>query len=398
MSLTIRAYNVLFGDCLLVTWDEHDGSKHHAWIDFGNMSNDANTPFEPIYDQILALTDGHLDLVVITHRHMDHLEGFYSLRRRFAEDFQIDRLWYAHVDPTVDDQFALAENALRARLPLSLREGDGDAAQLFLKNFGVQGLTILDRMEEILDTLPAVSHHAVHRETDVDTVKPPGMQRLEIEILAPEKDSSAYLQDSDDESLAGSRLSDYLSPGSAENADAPSASTSVLPPGQRAENSKLSELADFARLRRKLRARGALDLLRAADKTRNNTSVALRLRYGDSSVLLPGDAEHRSWELMDQKPETLRADVIKIAHHGSINASPDWSYQRVMPHRRARNAAILSTDPSRYPPDKNENEVPHEDVVRGWSRRLTQPSRLARTDEVAASACVVVEVADTNSN
>ena len=27
MSLTIRAYNVLFGDCLLISWDESDGES-----------------------------------------------------------------------------------------------------------------------------------------------------------------------------------------------------------------------------------------------------------------------------------------------------------------------------------------------------------------------------------
>jgi hypothetical protein len=45
MSITLRAYNVLFGDALLVSWDEDDG-QHHAWVDFGNFHNDANAVFE----------------------------------------------------------------------------------------------------------------------------------------------------------------------------------------------------------------------------------------------------------------------------------------------------------------------------------------------------------------
>ena len=44
MSITLRAYNVLFGDALLVSWNEADG-VHHAWVDFGNFHNDANARY-----------------------------------------------------------------------------------------------------------------------------------------------------------------------------------------------------------------------------------------------------------------------------------------------------------------------------------------------------------------
>ena len=93
MSIEIRAYNVLFGDCLLVSWDESDG-EHHAWIDFGNFSNDPNAVFSTVYDKVLARTGGKLDLLVITHKHMDHLEGFYSLRDSIANNFTIGSMGF----------------------------------------------------------------------------------------------------------------------------------------------------------------------------------------------------------------------------------------------------------------------------------------------------------------
>src|SRR4029434_4136270 len=74
MSITLRAYNVLFGDALLVSWDEDDGA-HHAWVDFGNFHNDANAVFEKVYNDVLLRTGGKLDLLVITHRHLDPIEG-----------------------------------------------------------------------------------------------------------------------------------------------------------------------------------------------------------------------------------------------------------------------------------------------------------------------------------
>ena len=85
MSITLRAYNVLFGDALLVSWDEDDGA-HHAWVDFGNFHNDANAVFEKVYNDVLTRTGGKLDLLVITHRHLDHMEGFFSLRKRFKAE------------------------------------------------------------------------------------------------------------------------------------------------------------------------------------------------------------------------------------------------------------------------------------------------------------------------
>jgi glyoxylase-like metal-dependent hydrolase (beta-lactamase superfamily II) len=138
MSITLRAYNVLFGDALLVSWDEDDGA-HHAWVDFGNFHNDANAVFEKVYNDVLSRTNGKLDLLVITHRHLDHMEGFFSLRKRFKADFTIQRLWHAHVTPSVDHVFEIAERSLRNMLPASIPDSDTEIGQVFRNNFGAKG-------------------------------------------------------------------------------------------------------------------------------------------------------------------------------------------------------------------------------------------------------------------
>jgi len=386
MSLTIRAYNVLFGDCLLVSWDESDG-EHHAWIDFGNFHNDPNAVFTPVYNDVLERTEGKLDLVVISHRHMDHLEGFYSLRSKFEDDFEISRLWYAHVTPALEDQFEMAERAIRGLIPDSVRIGDGDLARIYRNNFGVLGLTIVERMERVLDTLQYDEAHAVHRETNVQDVMPPGVSRLKIEILAPEQDSSVYFEPLEHPLQTRARLDAHFeraaqgveSPGGND----PFASSSVLP----AIDSPLMKLADFARLRRKLRT-GGLDLLGAVDKTRNNTSMVLRLTYSGKRLLLAADAEEKSWELMRNNDDVnLSSHLMKVSHHGSINASPSWSYREVITRRRQSNAALVSTDRTRY---TGTNEVPKEEVVDGWRDRLSNPARLLRTDSVALGESVAI--------
>ena len=83
----------------------------------------------------------------------------------------------------------------------------------------------------------------------------------------------------------------------------------------------------------------------------------------------------------------LKADVIKVGHHGSINASPDWSFTTVMPTKLAGNAAVISTDDDRF---TGENEVPKDTVLNGWRGRLKKPSRLLRTDSKNQGESVAV--------
>jgi len=150
--------------------------------------------------------------------------------------------------------------------------------------------------------------------------------------------------------------------------------------------SELRVLADFARLRRQLQT-GGLEVLAAVDTTRNNTSIVMRLTHESSRLLLVGDAEEMSWEIMRKNGATFTAKVMKVGHHGSINSSPPWSFKKVMPTKLAGNAAIISTDPSRF---KGENEVPKDSVVAGWKARLKSASRLMRTDDKLLGESVFV--------
>lgn len=374
--IQIRAYNVLFGDCILVSWDEDDG-EFHAWIDFGNFHNDPNAVFRTVYNNVLERTGGLLDLVVITHRHMDHLEGFYSLRKDFAKDFTISRLWHAHVTPSVDKEFKIAQEAIDKLLPLSARTGDGTLARIYRNNFGDAGLTTIERMEGILEHLPYDKAVPIHRVKSLATAMPPGVKDLGIEVYAPEKNSKAYLGDISRSLKTRAKLDAYF------EANAVRGTTTgddpfVLPSGVAAEKSPLIKLADFARVRRKLQT-GGMDLLSAADKTRNNTSIVMRWSYENRHFLFTGDAEEKSWDFMHDNDADLSSDMIKVGHHGSINASPDWSYKKVFPRKISGNAVLMSTDPTRF---TGKNEVPKEEVVDGWRARVKTSSRMKRTDQV----------------
>jgi competence protein ComEC len=65
--------------------------------------------------------------------------------------------------------------------------------------------------------------------------------------------------------------------------------------------------------------------------TLNDNSVALRLEFGRFTALLPGDMEgSRETELLADAPE-LNSVLLKVAHHGSRNASLNPFLDRVRP-------------------------------------------------------------------
>lgn len=78
---------------------------------------------------------------------------------------------------------------------------------------------------------------------------------------------------------------------------------------------------EFALLRDDIAELDLTDLL-AIDKAANNTSLVIRLTVDGKTLLFPGDAEGESWAVMKKKGLLGPVDLIKLAHHGSINGMP----------------------------------------------------------------------------
>jgi beta-lactamase superfamily II metal-dependent hydrolase len=63
----------------------------------------------------------------------------------------------------------------------------------------------------------------------------------------------------------------------------------------------------------------------------NANSIVMRLDYGDFSMLLPGDAEEQTEHRMLTKDLSLKASVLKVAHHGSKYATSQDLLDRAKP-------------------------------------------------------------------
>ena len=71
------------------------------------------------------------------------------------------------------------------------------------------------------------------------------------------------------------------------------------------------------------------------DTDLNNTSIVLKLTYGNISILFMGDAEKEVETIIEKKD--ISADVLKVGHHGSNTSSSKTFLEKVNP-----NYAIIS--------------------------------------------------------
>ncbi|PIP66544.1 competence protein ComE [Candidatus Peregrinibacteria bacterium CG22_combo_CG10-13_8_21_14_all_44_10] len=63
----------------------------------------------------------------------------------------------------------------------------------------------------------------------------------------------------------------------------------------------------------------------------NNSSIVIRLIYGDTAILLTGDAEIEVEEMLLAEGVLLSSDILKAGHHGSRTASSTAFVQAVSP-------------------------------------------------------------------
>ncbi len=95
---------------------------------------------------------------------------------------------------------------------------------------------------------------------------------------------------------------------------------------------------------------------RAEAVSDNNHSLVLRIVFGKKKFLLTGDIEKETENLLAQTPQFLRADVVKVAHHGSRTSS-------IQPFIDAAKAeyAIISVG------RKSQFGHPHREVLERWN-------------------------------
>lgn len=100
----------------------------------------------------------------------------------------------------------------------------------------------------------------------------------------------------------------------------------------------------------------------------NNTSIVLRVVYGETSFLFTGDAEMPVEQALLDSGATLSSTVLKVGHHGSSSSTSYRFLNEVMPQY-----AVISSGKG------NSYGHPHEEVL---SRLHDADVTVLRTDEL----------------
>ena len=371
-KLLIRLFDVGLGDCIYcrIPKAHKDGRDFHILIDCGTLSStDYLSDAIKHLKALLPLIGGkrHVDLLVVTHEHKDHMTGF---GMKLWDGMSFGAIWMSaamdlnHPEAKRAKKLhAFAAGAMQQALRLNLALGPQLtelAAAVALNK------TAMTTLRETLPKKNKIKATYVHSQSSKKDLALP-LKGATVSVLGPEKDIDFYyLGRPGDPSLR--RALGLIDSGLPDPATAVPNDKNIPAPTN-------IDPAEF----RQLRSRMLSTALAFADldgKVCNNTSVVLLIVWKGRRLLFVGDAEwdgafkkgtkaNCSWNVMwNLRKKQLDGPLAfyKIGHHGSVNATP-WGQtpvarsgeplailDAILPVKsKAKAAAIVSTRRGNYP-------------------------------------------------
>jgi beta-lactamase superfamily II metal-dependent hydrolase len=354
-KLRIRMYNVHFGDAFLVSVPDRnvDGKVviRHILIDVGNAlysEGGLDTLFAPVIEDILKeLGEEGLDLYIMTHEHMDHVQGlFYSSKNIFPDHDLAQHLKTSHAWLPVSSNPHYQNKEVREKLKVAAQLYEAIARTVAAyggRSAQIDTLLAINNPRTTTDCVDYLRTLAPEGKTwyvfrGMDMTGKHGFQEARFNIWAPEKDTASY--------FAGVH-SLTMGPSERDSLGEPASPITPLPPHG-------VDAGAFYNLVESRRGRW-VDALLAIDKSVNNTSIVFCLEWRGRRLLFPGDAEIPSWTQIEEKGVLGPVDFLKISHHGSYNGTPPIELlEKILPSAsQAEHPSALSSydEPYKTIPD-----------------------------------------------
>jgi beta-lactamase superfamily II metal-dependent hydrolase len=427
-AVHVRMYNVGFGDCLLLTFDYAAGPRHML-IDFGTsaapqgLGKDYMTQ---VAKDIEKQCHGKLDILVVTHRHLDHISGFSTdgaatgkiianlkpacVIQPWTEDprAQTDakratarsytggkpdqQSLTAHYLGALEDMHIVADTALR--LAGSGTLAVGTASQMsFLGETNLKNLSAVKNLMEMGRRGKALY---VNAEMELNDLLP----GVGMRVLGPptlEQSDAIRKERSKDPNEFWTFRSFWGFQAAAATHMAAGKPTLLFPDTPRVPDSRQPpDDRWFIHQARRIRGDQLLELVRDLDSAMNNTSVILLMEVNGRTLLFPGDAQIENWAFaLNHKPwqaPLSAADLYKVGHHGSLNATPKslWGLfaKKGDEKKKGRLKTICSTKFGKHGSVKAGTEVPRSVLV----KELRKDSAFLSTEEYPKKELLVQEV------
>ncbi|HKR02633.1 MAG TPA: hypothetical protein VJT09_18285 [Pyrinomonadaceae bacterium] len=419
-GLKVRMYRVGFGDFFLITVPTRSGDRYIV-IDCGVFKGTTGKgdigSIEEAVEDLYQTTGGKVSLVIMTHRHADHIAGFARAADRFR-DFTVNMVWMPYWEQFNDPKESKGKKDSKSNVsPLALQtEIEQLATQLAMQfrgrtdpeaqhaldllwdatgvdfNAASTGGKKLSGNALALDLLKNhfgdggknVKYYAAGDEPEL----PPELTGLTAEILGPPpKEAQNFMKLTDLKKGVGQYLDSTTGDDSGAKAIPPFRPQWYADPerdypqkdarGYNIAYEDIRNAVDTAQP----------DMLAAAaakiDTFLNNQSLVVLFKFGGKNLLFVGDAQAGNWEhwlyridapikdpskagdLTEMSRELLQSvDFYKVGHHGSTNATPIQVVEALSKGRAANEfVAMCSTEFGVYGNPVKGTEVPRDPLM-----------------------------------
>jgi hypothetical protein len=357
----VRMYRQGLGDCFLISLPRSDSDRpYRVLIDCGVIlgTADASAKMTEVVENIIAATQGEIDLLLATHEHWDHVSGFVQAKDAF-DKLKVHEVWLGWTenrnDPLTQKLKAQRDAALASlrlgfsRLQLAGDEPAAEAVELggLLEFFGAaKGASTEDALANVRD-MSSNLRFCLPSDDPVEpsgtgarfyVLGPPHDEKLLRKINPSARDKETYGLAVDGFQLfmagAGTALD-------SKDRGRPFDGQYEIPFSYAKEMAFFqqqywtpADATDNWRLIDSDWLGGSTELALQLDSLTNNTSLVLAIELADGDVLLfAADAQVGNWlswqglewEIAGKKvtgPDLLKRTIFyKVGHHGSHNAT-----------------------------------------------------------------------------
>jgi hypothetical protein len=409
-------YKVGFGDCFLMSFFYPGPKAKHMLIDFGTTKAPEDSPdlMRQIARDVQKETGGHLDVVVATHRHKDHVSGFSTTSKRDGPGDIIRALkpklvmlpWTEDPDAKEDAKVptktpgahalrqqlthmhAVADGALR--FSRNARVGVPEALRARLAFLGEDNIKNVEAVKNLLTMGKECRYLYFGADPGLGDILP----GVSVKVLGP-----PTLEQS--EKIRRQRVSDrsqfwMLAAASAANDAVTSGEPIFARRFVQPDDDHPEEVRWLTERMARAQAEQLFGIVTVLDSAMNNTSLILLFEVNGKKLLFPGDAQIENWEYALSKSDVVAkladVDLYKVGHHGSRNATPrdlwnGFGKRSANARSRDRLKTLLSTEAGKHGQESKHTEVPRTTLV----DELKHKSEFHTTQTLKAGASVPFE-------